>query len=130
MARSLPIGEASQDHRGVAASGFLPVSARPSPICCWLLRSSYYRQPLSPFPLFPIEGSLELRTKEGRNFSGLRLEADKLMSSHQDRLAVSIGHWRLGRAATVATTGMYANQGSDDVHFFGAFRAVWFNDVN
>jgi hypothetical protein len=124
MARSLLIGEASQDHCGVAASGFLPVSARPTAVHCRLLRSSYYLQPLSPFPLFPIEGSLELGTKEGRNFSGLRLEADKLMSSHQDCLAVSIRHWRLGRAATVATTGMYANQGSDDVHFLGAFRAV------
>jgi hypothetical protein len=96
---------------------FSSVSARPTPIHCWLLRSSYYLQPLSPFPLFPIEGSLELRTKEGRNFSRLGLEADKLMSSHQDCLAVSIGHWRLGRAATVARTGMYAHQGSDDVHF-------------
>jgi hypothetical protein len=52
------------------------------------------------------------------------------MSSHQDCFAVGIRHWCLGRAATVATTGMYANQGSDDVHFFGAFRAVWLNDVN
>ena len=74
-----------------------------------LLESSYYLEPLSPFLLFPIEGLLELYTKEGRKFSRVSLEADKLMSCHRDWVADSIRHWGLWCAASVARTGMYAN---------------------
>jgi hypothetical protein len=75
-----------------------------------LLELSYHPEPLSPFLLFPIEGFLEFDTKEGRNFSGVALETDKLMSCHLDGVAGSIGHWALRCAASVARAGMYASQ--------------------
>ena len=55
-----------------------------------LLESSYDLEPLSPFLLFPIQGFLEFDAKEARNFSGVALEADKLMSGHLDGVAGSI----------------------------------------
>lgn len=82
-----------------------------------LLELSYYREPLPPFLLFPIEGFLEFHTKEAGNFSGVTLETVKLMSCHLDGVTGSIGHWALWCAAGVARTGMYASQRSDDVHF-------------
>jgi hypothetical protein len=55
-----------------------------------LLESSYDLEPLSSFLLFPIEGFLEFDTKEGRNFSRVTLETDKLMSCHLDGVAGDI----------------------------------------
>ena len=81
-----------------------------------LLESSYDLEPLSPFLLFPIEGFLEFDAKEARNFFGVVLETDKLMSCHLDGVTGSIGHWALRCAASVARTGMYASQRSNDVH--------------
>jgi hypothetical protein len=87
---------------------FLPRTSAPKDIRL-LLESSYYLEPLSPFLLFPIEGLLELYTKEGGNFSRISLEADKLMSCHLDWVADSIRRWALWCAASVARTGMYAS---------------------
>jgi hypothetical protein len=92
-------------------------SPHPTKHILLLLESSYYLEPLSPFLFFPIEGFLEFYTKESRNFSGVTLETDKLMSCHLDGATDSIRHWALWCAASVARTGMYANQRSDDVHF-------------
>ena len=75
----------------------------------WLLGSTYDREPLSPFLLFPIEGLLELHAKEGRKFFGGNLETAKLVSRHLDRVAAGIGHRALWCAARVARTGMYAH---------------------
>jgi hypothetical protein len=88
--------------------GFLPRTGAPKNIRL-LLESPYYLEPLSPFLLFPIEGLPELYTKEGRNFSRISLEADKLMSRHLDRVADSIRHRALWCAAGVTRTGMYAS---------------------
>ena len=79
--------------------------------------SSHDREPLPRFLLFPIEGLPELDAKEGRKFFGSSLEAIKLVSRHLDRITAGIGHRALRSAARVASTGMYARQGSDDVHF-------------
>jgi hypothetical protein len=87
---------------------FLPHTSAPKDIRL-LLELSYYLEPLSPFLLFPIEGLLELYTKEGGNFSRISLEADKLMSCHLDWVADSIRRWALWCAASVARTGMYAS---------------------
>ena len=92
-------------------------SPHPTKHILLLLESSYYLEPLSPFLLFPIEGFLEFYTKEGRNFSRVILETDKFMSCHLDGVADCIRHWALWCAASVARTGMYTNQRSDDVHF-------------
>jgi hypothetical protein len=87
--------------------GFLPRASAPKDIRL-VRESSYYLEPPSPFLLFPIEGLLELHTKEARNFSRISLEADELMSCHLDWVADSIRHGALWRAASVARTGMYA----------------------
>ena len=81
-----------------------------------LLESSYDLEPLSPFLLFPVEGFLEFDAKEARNLSRVALEADELMSCHLDGVTGSVGHGALRCAASVARTGMYASQRSDDVH--------------
>ena len=78
--------------------------------------SSYDHEPLPGFLLFPIEGLLELDAKEGWKFFRGSLEAVELVGRHLDRIAAGIGHRALRSAARVATTGMYARQGSDDVH--------------
>lgn len=78
--------------------------------------SSYDRELLPCFPLFPIEGLLELDAKEGRKFFGGSLETAELVRRHLYRITGGIGHRALRSAARVASTGMDARQGSDDVH--------------